>query len=452
VLDGPSADVTVGYGPTDAAVDVDLDAGYRPRPAEARAPAPTWIDGMPSFHQGDSGRPDLLGEVFEWLAAPHEAACTDLDDVGRVPPEHTLAGTHGLDRRVPWVNRWLARVHAAVRSAVPRLPEQPPSPFGPGNTFVASHDMDHLSPSRLRNGTRVLKNVAIALAGRRDSRTGLQILGSAGHRLARRRPVADGIDDLLVGEAARGIRTTYSVVAESTHRRDPGYRLDDEHVRRTLARIAEQGHELAVHGSYRSLVEPGQLAREYRLMEAAGHPAVGGRQHWLRHRGGELFDALEAAGASWDSSLGHPDIVGYRHGAAFPFLPYDLAHERPHAIVEIPMVVMERALCSAAADPAEWPAVATDVLGAAGRDGWGGTAVLWHDYAFTGTALPRRLADAYWAVLDAGDRWVTGAEVAAAARKRWAAAGVPSPERIGKSSGGPALAPLSTPADGRRDG
>ena len=76
------------------------------------------------------------------------------------------------------------------------------------------------------------------------------------------------------------------------------------------------------------------------------------------------------------------------------------------------------------ADPSAWPAVAIDVLRAAGGDGWGGTAVLWHDYAFTGTTLPRRLADAYWAVLDAGDRWVTAAEVTAAARQRWAAAGV----------------------------
>jgi hypothetical protein len=49
--------------------------------------------------------------------------------------------------------------------------------------------------------------------------------------------------------------------------------------------------------------------------------------------------------------------------------------------------------------------------------------VLWHDAAFTGTYLPARLADAYWAVLDAGDRWTTGGEVAAAARARWKAAG-----------------------------
>ncbi len=428
VLPGPAADVRIGYGPDAGDADVTLAAGYRPRPARTPAPAPTWVDGMPCFQLAPSGEPDLLGEVFEWLAAPHEAACTELDEVGRVPPEHTLAGTHRLDRRVPWVNRWLARLHAQVRTALPRLPASPPSPFGPGNTFVASHDMDHLSSNPLRNGVRVVKNIGIAVARRRDLRTGMQIVGAAVQRVGRRRPTVVGIDDLLAGQAERGVRATYTVVAESTHRRDPGYRLDEPYVQRTLRRISAAGHELAVHGSYRSLERPGeertsQLVREYQLLAAAGHPAVGGRQHWLRHRGGELFDALAAAGAQWDSTVGHPDAVGYRNGAAFPYLPYDLEHERPRNTVEVPLVVMERALCSASDDPGSWPGIALDVLHAAGPDGWGGTAVLWHDYAMTGTTLPAPLAATFWTVLDGGDRWLPAADVADAARRRWTAAG-----------------------------
>jgi hypothetical protein len=423
VVDGHSADVCVAHGDTGELADVILAAGYMPRPGSEPAPAPVWVDGMPCFHLAPGGEPDVLGEVFEWLGAPHEMACTDVDDVGRVPPENTLAGTHGLDRRIPWANKWLARLHSAVRTALPGLPVAPPSPFGAPRTFVASHDLDHLSGRRLVNGRRVLKNVGIALAHRREVRTGMQIVGAATHRIRRREPALVGVDELLAGEAARGVRATYTVVAESTHRRDPGYSLDDDFVIRTLRRIAEDGHELAVHGSYRSLEEPGQLAREYEMLAYAGFPASGGRQHWLRHRGGELFAALREAGAQWDSTSGHPDVVGFRHGAAFPFLPYDLENERPHPIVEIPLVVMERALCTAADDPAAWPGIATEVLRAAGEDGWGGTAVLWHDYAFTGTTLPVRLAEAYWAVLDAGDRWVTAAEVATAVRARWVAAG-----------------------------
>jgi hypothetical protein len=40
------------------------------------------------------------------------------------------------------------------------------------------------------------------------------------------------------------------------------------------------------------------------------------------------------------------------------------------------------------------------------------------------TTFPAHLAQAYWEVLDAGDRWVTAGEVAAAPQARWAAAGV----------------------------
>lgn len=423
VQDRGPVDVSVAHGAPREGADVVLGTGYRPRPPDEPAPAPVWVDGLPCFHLAPDGRPDVLGEIFEWLGASQESACPAVDDVGRVPPEHTLAGRHGLDRTVPWANRWIAVLHAAVRAALPGLPVAPPSPFGPGLTFVATHDLDHLSTNRLANGRRVLKNVGIALAGRRDVRTAAQIVGSAGCRAVRGAPTVVGVDDLLAGEAARGVRATYTVVAESTHRRDPGYRLDDDSVRRTLRRIADGGHELAVHGSYDSLRCPGQLVREYGLLAAAGYPATGGRQHWLRHRGGELFDALEDAGAQWDSTSGHPDVVGFRHGAAFPFLAYDLAHERPRPIVEIPMVVMERALCATAGGPRSWLDTATGVMHAAGRDGWGGTAILWHDYACTGTTLPARLVQTYWDVLDAGDRWVTAGELAAAARARWAAAG-----------------------------
>jgi hypothetical protein len=193
---------------------------------------------------------------------------------------------------------------------------------------VASHDLDHLSDRRLTNARRIAKNVGIALLQDRDPRTAAQIVGHAARHLARREAAVVGVGPLLAGEAERGVRATYTVIADSTHRRDAGYRLYDPFVAGTLGAIAAAGHELAVHGSYRSLAVPGQLAREYELLRAAGHPPTGGRQHWLRHRGGELFRALADVGAEWDSTSGHPDDIGYRHGAAFPFLPYDFARER----------------------------------------------------------------------------------------------------------------------------
>src|SRR5918998_862037 len=159
---GP-ADVTVAYGEATEPADVLVPAGYLPRAASTPAPPPTWIDGLPCFHPARTGELDPLAETFEWLAAPHEVACTELDDVGRVPPRHTLAGTHGLARGTRGVTRFLARRHPAARRALPRLPAAPPSPFPAGRTFVASHDVDHLSGRRLVNSRRVVENVGIAL-------------------------------------------------------------------------------------------------------------------------------------------------------------------------------------------------------------------------------------------------------------------------------------------------
>jgi hypothetical protein len=285
--------------------------------------------------------------------------------------------------------------------------------------------MDHLSDRRLVNVRRVLKNAAITSLHHRDPRAGTALVGTALHRTVHRRPAVAGIAETLAGEAARGVRATYTVVAESSHRRDPGYSLADPHVRATLDRIAAAGHEIAVHGSYLSLSRPDGLTSEFARLREVGHEPVGARQHWLRFRGAELFRGLEAAGARWDSTLGYPDQIGYRNGAAFPFLPYDLDHERPHRVMELPLVLMERALCGTAVPPDRWGAHAAAVLAAPGPDTWGGTAVLWHDYALTGTTMPPEVGAAYWDLLDAGDRWATAAQVAAAAWARWAAAGLP---------------------------
>jgi hypothetical protein len=433
VLSGP-VDLVIGYGRPVEPVDVVLPSGYRPRPLSQPAPAPRWVEGMPCFHEASAGPADFLGEAFEWLSGSHERACLVPDSVGRIPPSQTLHGTHGIDRRVPWANRWLARAHAVLRTALPRLPVAPRSPFAGTTVFVATHDLDHLSGSRVTNTRRIAKNLGIAALLCRDARLTTQIGANALSRAVRRTPTAIGVREVLEGERERAIRSTYTAVAVSSHARDPGYRLTDDFVVRTLHDIAADGHEIAVHGSYRSLEKQGRLAHEYEMLAEAGYRATGGRQHWLRCRGSELFAELVRAGASWDATLGHPDDIGFRHGAAFPFLPYDLEGERPYPIVEIPLVVMERALCAVTDDPEGWSEAAISVLRAAGRDGWGGVSVLWHDSAFTGTTYPSRLADTYWSVLDAGDSWVTAAEVAEATCARWAEAGVAAgPLRVGSS-------------------
>ena len=108
---------------------------------------------------------------------------------------------------------------------------------------------------------------------------------------------------------------------------------------------------MAVHGSYRSLEKPGELAREYEMLGAAGFPAP------VAVSTGYTI-VVASCSSSWlgrarpgDATSGHPEDIGYRNGAAIPFLPYDFDAGRPHPVVEIPLVVMERALCKETADP-----------------------------------------------------------------------------------------------------
>ena len=425
VVDGPTADVTVAHGPdAEAESDVTLAAGYQPRPIDTPAPPPQWVDDMPSFHRAPSGQPDLLGEVFEWLAAPHEAACTQLDRVGRVPPEHTLAGTHRLDRRVPWANRWLARLHTAVRAALPRLPADPPSPFGPGNTFVASHDLDHLAGNPLRNGARVLKNVGIATVSDHDPRPGVRILGAAARRL---RP-APADRDGRGGPAGRRGRAGGAGQLHGGRRVDPPPRSWLPARRSVRAGHAAPDRRARPRaGVARQLPEPGPSPAAGPGVPAAGRGGLPGDRRAAALAAAPGRRAVRRAGAGRRRVGLHAGPPGRRSATATgrrsrscPTIWRASGHGRSWRFRSWSW----NGRCARLRPTRRrGPRSPSTCCARRATDGWGGTAVLWHDYAMTGTTLAAGLADAYWAVLDAGDRWLPAADVAAAARDRWAAAG-----------------------------
>jgi peptidoglycan/xylan/chitin deacetylase (PgdA/CDA1 family) len=226
---------------------------------------------------------------------------------------------------------------------------------------------------------------------------------------------------VLALEAAHGVRSTWNVITRHGHSRDADYSIDDPQVRDLLDRLADTGHEVGVHGSYTSATTPGALAEEYGALAAIGHRATGGRQHWLRWNGAGLFDELVAAGATWDSSAGWPDRIGFRHGMATPFVPYDPVADRPVGIVEVPLIVMDVALDRLARGGVCIGEATERVLDEVRRHR-GGVSVLWHDTVFGDTQVRPGIATLYRTLLERGDTWTTSSELV----ERWAARPVPA--------------------------
>src|SRR4029079_484624 len=76
----------------------------------------------------------------------------------------------------------------------------------------------------------------------------------------------------------------------------------------------------------------------------AGASVRGVRFHYLRHDAHATLPELDRLGFAYDSRPGYADRPGMRAGLSFPYRPYDVAADRPLALLELPLVVMDATL------------------------------------------------------------------------------------------------------------
>ena len=134
--------------------------------------------------------------------------------------------------------------------------------------------------------------------------------------------------------------------------------------------------EVAVHGSFYSYTVPGLIKSETRELESLiGKKVFGTRQHHLNLCVPQTWDYQRDAGLQYDSSLGYKDRLGFRWGTSYPFFP--LTGETPHAIQEIPLIIMDIVLLSRKDPVGECLALAGEVERVSGV-----LTLLWHPPSF----------------------------------------------------------------------
>ncbi|HVU15388.1 MAG TPA: hypothetical protein VHD32_00575 [Candidatus Didemnitutus sp.] len=105
-----------------------------------------------------------------------------------------------------------------------------------------------------------------------------------------------------------------------------------------IGTIASQGNEIAVHGLDAWLDESDGRSEKAILTRETGREPTGIRMHWL------YFDAaspqaLDAAGFSYDSTVGYNGTVGFRAGSTQAYRPPGTAR-----LLELPLHAMDTAL------------------------------------------------------------------------------------------------------------
>lgn len=373
--------------------------------------------------------PDWLGEIFEWLTASHERGAGERDSVGRIPFAATVFNTEHISPRKPYASVLMAWMqhYLTERAEHEELPSAPSPLAGIDHIVVSTHDIDFYWANVGSALARLTKNMGIAFRLYKSPayfvsniRMMFRVLG--GQR------VGDYLPALLDAGEKYGFRSTLFAVARKGHHRDPNY--DIENLRQRLRDATESGFEVALHGSYRSVIEDGTLEGEARaLEEVIGERVIGGRQHWLRFDNHQkLFRAVKRAEFVFDSTLGFADVAGFRNGASFAFPPYDFDNEEAFGFLEFPLVLMDGNLEAAARNCGETPSsIADEILNASRRWGWGGAAALWHN-PVEALSVPEEINDVLWSCVKEQDRhrekWVSAGDFLSSCLDRYQNAGL----------------------------
>jgi hypothetical protein len=408
-----------------------LAGGRSPRDP---APAPTL------FTQGDEstvlfyppvrgGEPDWLGEIFEWVSCADEYSVERRDVIGRIPFGASYAGRHHLDIRMPYAAVAMRLLERNLSRLANRPAGSPSSPVSATSHFVVvTHDVDYLPAGRWNAARRLAKNSAISLLGKRQRLSAAQARMALSAAAFGHDPL-DAITKLALKEKLCGIGASFYFLLRQVHRRDANYTCEGKSLLEWMNVLEGSGFEIGVHGSYTSLDEPEGLSREYEIERRLGFDPLGGRQHWLRFTPDRLIPAIEEAGASYDTSIGWSDRIGFRAGACFAFPPYFFEKERPATFLEIPLVIMDQGLqAETGGGRCDACSHAESVLSNSRRYGWGGTSLLWHPTAFGGGWLAPEIGEAFWQLADEGrkrnEAWVSGKQFLEAAWQRYANVGL----------------------------
>jgi peptidoglycan/xylan/chitin deacetylase (PgdA/CDA1 family) len=312
---------------------------FPPPASESELPTP-WLRSIAFMLCRDEELLDPRRDQWECFSGFYSR----LHDLGLV--DRPLVNIHARQLR-RLIAAWCAR-RGAELEMVPLWKD------GARFAVALTHDVDDLEFYSLKHAFRLLRQA------REPSsyafRAGLATAARTLRRGLKRGDPYWNFDRWAAEEGRHGFRSTFFFCPPDPrlrHEYDPTYRTEDtlefEGARIRLARmleiLAERGWEVGLHGSYESHQDAEELGRQKAQIErAAGCTIAGIRQHFLRFDVRATWAAQREAGFAYDCTLGYNEAIGFRAGIAAPFHPWDVERHAPHALLELPLTIMDGTL------------------------------------------------------------------------------------------------------------
>lgn len=289
---------------------------------------------------------DLLSLAYWMLSRREEAGRKDLDPHGRFPAEASHAFRHGYLER-PIVDEWLEVLRKAMLAAWPRLAMHPQQ-----YSIRLSHDVDTPARYGLMGGGRLIRNMLVDMLREhsRDRRALMKapwIWSASAQRLDPRDPF-NTFEWIMDRSEEAGLHNAfYFICGRTDAKRDGDYPPGHPAIIELMRRIHARGHEIGLHPSYNTYLDPTALAAEAenlrRYCEQAGvqQSEFGVRMHYLRWQTPDTPRAQVAAGLVYDTTLGYAKHPGFRCGTCHEFQAFDPLKGEAMPLRLRPLIVME---------------------------------------------------------------------------------------------------------------
>jgi hypothetical protein len=348
------------------------------------------------------------------------------------------AGQPSLNANVPTLELHIAVLRNLITGCGFPLVEIPPVPEGYQFIVCLTHDVDHPSIRKHKWDHTMVGFLYRAMFGsvRKfiEGRSRLRDVAANWGAVVKlpfvylglTKDVWSEFDDCYL-ELEQDLPSTFFVIAfkdypganaGSRAARLRACRYEAKDILNTIHKLMAAGCEIGTHGVDAWLDSPRGRAELDEIRRLTGIAEIGVRMHWLYYDQ-ESPLALEKAGATYDSTIGYNDTVGYRAGTTQAYKPLPVSR-----MLELPLHVMDTALFYPAylhLSPKQAKTLMDRMIGNAVQFG-GCLTINWHDRSI----FPERLWGACYRDLiedlkSRGAWFATAGQAVAWFRKRRAA-------------------------------
>lgn len=152
----------------------------------------------------------------------------------------------------------------------------------------------------------------------------------------------DTFDVLMTLSERYGLKSHFFFLSEGEAKLDASFSLKSTFIRKLIGEIQKRGHVIGFHSGYDTSNDNRKFKKQLsKLNELVGSPITCGRQHFLRFTSPITWQIWEDQGLQWESSLGYPEVNGFRCGTCSPFSVFNFLTQTKLKLKEYPLTAMD---------------------------------------------------------------------------------------------------------------